>query len=86
MASSATWVVKTTFGDQRVHIGTLTLTDGTDAVSTGMDVVHGALATPQTSATNGIGLVFNTAASANGDIAAQSGASGQVLHCIVFGR
>lgn len=86
MASSATWVVKTVFGNERVQIGTLTNTDGGDAVATGLKVVHGVVASPQTSATNGVGIVWNTAASAYGDIAVQSGASGSVYSIVVFGR
>jgi len=86
MASSATWVVKTVMGDQRVHIGTVTMTDGTDAVATGLQYVNGAIATPQTSATNGAGVVYNTAASGVGDIAFQSCVSGSIYSVVVFGK
>jgi hypothetical protein len=86
MASTCTWAAKTVFGNKRVLIGTLTMTDGTDAVATGLKVIDGAVGCVQTSATNGIGLVWNTAASANGDIKAQSGVSGSVYSVVVFGR
>ena len=86
MASTATWVVKTVFGDQMVHIGTMTMTDGSDAVASGLQVVNGVIACPQTSATNGCGVVWNTAASGNGDIAFQSGVSGSIYSVVAFGN
>ena len=84
--STATWVAKTVFGDMRVHIGTLTNTDAS-AVATGLKYVIGGIACVQTSATNGVGLVWNDAASAAGDIKVQSGVSGaNVYSVVVFGK
>lgn len=85
MASTITMTVKTVFGNKRVWIGTMTATDGTDAVATGLKWVDSVQVTVST-ATNQSGATINTAASGAGEIALTSGTSGGVYHIMVVGN
>ena len=87
MANSFTLAKDSVFGDIRVKVGILDCEDGpTTGTATGLGWVVGAQATVQTAAAaTNCGLVFNTAASAAGDIRCQSAASGDIFNVIVYG-
>lgn len=88
MASSVTWVAKTVWGNKRVLVGTMTATDGTDAVATGLKWVDTVQVTKNTAAGTALGacVTINTAASAAGDIALTTGLSAGVYHVWVVGN
>jgi hypothetical protein len=88
MASTLTWAVKTVFGNKQVMLGTMTATDGTDAVATGLHWVDTVQVTKQTAAGTALGacVVINTAASGAGDIKLSTGLSGGVYHIMAIGN
>ena len=86
MASTVTWVAKTVFGNQRVFMGTMTATDGTDEVATGLKYVNYGTVTPNvvTGAETRSNAVFN--GTADGGIALTTGISAGVYNVMVIGR
>ena len=86
MASSCTWVVKTVWGNKRVQLGTMTATDGTDEVLTGLHYIDFACATPNvvTGTEPSCNLTINAAA--NGGVALTTGVSGGVYSVLVIGN
>jgi hypothetical protein len=86
MASTVTWTAKTVFGDQRVFMGTMTATDGTDEVATGLKYInfgtisHSVVA----GAVSPSNLVVNS--TTNGSIKLSTGISGGVYNLIVMGK
>jgi hypothetical protein len=83
MASTIAWTHKTVFGNKRVWMGTMTATDGTDAVATGLHRLDHAQVT-QLVATNQSAVTINV--SANGAVALTSGTSGGTYHLMVVGN
>lgn len=86
MASTVTFTAKTVFGNQRVWMGTMTATDGTDEVATGLKyIVAGQLAPAVvTGAAPMCNLVINS--TTNGTIKLTTGVSGGVYHILLIGR
>lgn len=86
MASTVTWVAKTVFGNQRVLMGTMTATDGTDEVATGLKYINAGTVSPNvvTGAMPIANLVINS--TTNGSIKLTTGVSGGVYHIVLFGR
>lgn len=88
MASSVTWVAKTVWGNKRVFVGTMTATDGTDAVATGLKNIDTVQMTKNVIAGTALGdtVLINAAASGLGDIKVATGTSGAVYHIMVVGN
>ncbi len=87
MASTITWVAKTVFGNQRVFMGTMTATDGTDEVATGLSYINYGTATPSVVA----GAVpwasnFVVNSTTNGTVKLTTGISGGVYNIMVVGK
>jgi hypothetical protein len=86
MASTVTFTAKTAFGNQRVFMGTMTATDGTDEVVTGLKYINYGSATPRvvTGAETRSNFVVNS--TTNGSVKLTTGISGGVYNIIVIGR
>lgn len=85
MASTVTFVHKSVWGDQVVWYGTMTATDGTDEVATGMQYIYTAQVTPNAVTGNApvCATINNTS---NGGLALTTGISGGVYHIMVVGK
>lgn len=86
MASTVTWVVKTVHGNQRCYMGTMTATDGTDEVATGLKYIDGGVVSPNvvTGVMPICNMVINSTTA--GKIKLTTGVSGGVYSIILFGR
>jgi hypothetical protein len=86
MASTVTFTAKTAFGNQRVFLGTMTATDGTDEVATGLKYINYGTATPNvvTGAAPCCNLVINS--TTNGTVKLTTGISGGVYNVMFIGR
>jgi hypothetical protein len=86
MASTLTFTAKTVFGDQRVFMGTMTATDGTDEVASGLKFINFGTATPSvvTGAAPCCNLVVNS--TTNGTIKLTTGISGGVYNVMLIGK
>jgi len=86
MASTITWVAKTVFGNQRVFMGTMTATDGTDEVATGLSYINFGTATPSvvTGAETRSNFLVNS--TTNGSVKMTTGISGGVYNIMVVGK
>lgn len=86
MASTVTFTAKTVFGNQRVWMGTMTATDGTDEVATGLKIILAGQcsAATVTGAEPSCNLVINS--TTNGKIKLTTGVSGGVYHILLIGR
>jgi len=87
MASTLTFTAKTVMGDMRVWMGTMTATDGTDEVATGLKYLYGGVATP--SVVPGVvpwqsNLVLNS--TTNGTIKLTTGISAGVYNVLFIGK
>jgi hypothetical protein len=86
MASTVTWVTKTVFGNKRVFMGTMTATDGTDEVATGLNYIDFGVHSPAsvTGATPQCNMVINS--TTNGSIKMTTGVSAMVYHVMLVGN
>ena len=87
MSTNATYTVnvQSVFGNQRVQLGTVSLTDGpTCTMVTGWDYINGGVSDIQTASAEGTGLIVNTAVA--GSFRLQSAVSGGVYNVVLFGR
>jgi len=86
MASTVTFTAKTVFGDKRVWMGTMTATDGTDEVASGLKYIDAGFISPAvvTGAMPICNLVINS--TTNGTIKLTTGVSGGVYHVMLIGR
>lgn len=76
----------TVFGNMRVKMGVLTMTDGGagSSVASGFGTIYGAQATPLTATSQCPGMVIN--ANVPGDFKVQSCSAGDTFHVILYGR
>jgi len=86
MASSVTWVAKTVFGNQRVFVGTMTATDGTDEVATGLKYINYGVATPNVVTGSATRSNFVINSTTDGSVKLTTGISGGVYSVMLIGR
>jgi hypothetical protein len=86
MASTLTFTAKTVFGDQRVFMGTMTATDGTDEVASGLKFINfgTAMHASVAGAVSPSNLVINS--TTNGTIKLTTGISGGVYNILLIGK
>jgi hypothetical protein len=86
MASTLTFTAKTVFGNQRVWMGTMTATDGTDEVASGLKYINYGAATPSvvTGAETRSNFVVNS--TTDGTVKLTTGISAGVYNVLLIGR